>query len=34
MSFDLSRSQALWNRNGANLLSDEVLAQILDRGEV
>ncbi len=34
MSFDLSRSQALWNRNGLNLESDEVLAQILDRGEL
>ena len=34
MSFDLSRSQALWNRNGLNLESDEVLAQILDRGEI
>src|SRR6185295_5219815 len=34
MSFDLSRSRALWNRNGLNLDSDEVLAQILDRGEM
>ncbi len=34
MSFDLSTSQALWNRNGVNLESDEVLAQILDRGEI
>lgn len=34
MGFDLSRSRALWNRNGLNLESDEVLAQILDRGEV
>ncbi len=34
MSFDLSQSRALWNRNGFNLESDETLAQILDRGEV
>lgn len=34
MGFDLSRSRALWNRNGLNLESDEVLAQILDRGEI
>lgn len=32
--FDLSRSQALWNRVGLTLDSDEVLAQILDRGEL
>lgn len=34
MSFDLSRSRALWNRRHADLQSDEVLAQILDRGEL
>ena len=28
------RSRALWNRTHANLDSDEVLAQILDRGEM
>ena len=32
--FDLSRSQALWNRGGLALESDEVLAQLLDRGEI
>jgi hypothetical protein len=32
--FDLSRSQALWNRSRLALESDEVLAQILDRGEL
>ena len=30
----LARSRSLWNRNGLDLASDEVLAQILDRGEV
>ncbi|HEV7668430.1 MAG TPA: hypothetical protein VGS22_07895 [Thermoanaerobaculia bacterium] len=34
MSFDLSRSQALWNRDHLDLESDEQLAQILDRGEI
>lgn len=35
MSFDaLSRSRALWNRSHLDLRSDEVLAQVLDRGEV
>jgi hypothetical protein len=29
---DLERSRALWNRTGCDLESDEVLAQILDRG--
>jgi hypothetical protein len=29
---DLERSRALWNRAGFDLESDEVLAQILDRG--
>lgn len=32
--FDLSTSRALWNRTGLALESDEVLAQLLDRGEV
>jgi hypothetical protein len=32
--FDLSRSRALWNRTGLVLESDEVLAQLLDRGEI
>jgi predicted LPLAT superfamily acyltransferase len=32
--FDLRRSQALWNREGLDLASDEMLAQILDRGEL
>ena len=32
--FDLSRSRALWNRSGFDLRSDEVLAQLLDRGEL
>lgn len=30
----LARSRALWNRRGLELRSDEVLAQILDRGEM
>lgn len=30
----LDRSRALWNRNALDLRSDEVLAQILDRGEM
>lgn len=32
--FDLSTSRALWNRAGLALESDEVLAQLLDRGEL
>ena len=32
--FDLSQSRALWNRTGLVLESDEVLAQLLDRGEI
>jgi hypothetical protein len=32
--FDLSRSRALWNRGAFALDSDEILAQLLDRGEV
>ena len=35
MSLDpLEHSRALWNRQGLDLRSDEVLAQILDRGEI
>jgi hypothetical protein len=30
----LAASRALWNRTDLNLDSDEILAQILDRGEV
>lgn len=30
----LERSRALWNRSALDLESDEILAQILDRGEV
>lgn len=30
----LERSRALWNRDRLDLASDEVLAQILDRGEL
>src|SRR5439155_259197 len=33
-SFDLRRSQALWNRERLDLASDEILAQILDLGEL
>jgi hypothetical protein len=32
--FDLSQSVALWNRDRLDLRSDEILAQILDRGEI
>ncbi|MGH3861468.1 hypothetical protein [Actinokineospora sp.] len=32
--FDLSTSAALWNRSHLDLRSDEVLVQILDRGEL
>ncbi len=32
--FRLDRSRALWNRSRLDIESDEVLAQILDRGEV
>jgi hypothetical protein len=32
--FDLSTSAALWNRSRLDLRSDELLAQILDRGEL
>lgn len=34
MSFNLAQSRALWNRSKLDLESDEVLAQILDRGEL
>jgi DNA-binding helix-hairpin-helix protein with protein kinase domain len=34
MSFDLTQSRALWNRTSADLESNELLAQILDRGEL
>ncbi|MCK6556251.1 hypothetical protein L6Q96_16975 [Candidatus Binatia bacterium] len=30
----LETSRALWNRSGLDLESDEVLAQLLDRGEM
>jgi len=30
----LQRSRALWNRNHLDLRSDEILAQILERGEI
>ncbi len=30
----LETSRALWNRSGVDLDSDEILAQILDRGEL
>jgi hypothetical protein len=30
----LPRSRALWNRRGFDIRSDEILAQVLDRGEV
>ncbi len=32
--FDLASSRALWNRSRLDLGSDEVLAQLLDRGEL
>jgi hypothetical protein len=32
--FDIRSSRALWNRHRLALESDEVLAQILDRGEL
>ena len=32
--FALETSRALWNRDRLDLASDEVLAQILDRGEL
>lgn len=30
----IESSRALWNRSGLDLESDEVLAQLLDRGEM
>lgn len=30
----LERSRALWNRSGLDLASDEVVAQLLDRGDI
>lgn len=30
----ISQSRALWNRQSPNLQSDEILAQLLDRGEL
>lgn len=30
----LERSRALWNRNGLDLRSDEMLAQLIDRGSM
>jgi hypothetical protein len=30
----LEKSRALWNRSHLDLRSDEILAQILDRGEI
>jgi hypothetical protein len=34
MSGAIETSRALWNRSAVDLESDEVLAQLLDRGEV
>ncbi len=34
MTNALEGSRALWNRDGLDLRSDEVLAQLLDRGEI
>ena len=34
MTEALARSRALWNRDALDLRSDEVLAQLLDRGEM
>ena len=34
MSSRLARSSALWNRSHLDLASDEILAQILDRGSL
>ena len=34
MTDPLTRSRARWNRQGFDLQSDEVFAQILDRGEM
>ena len=34
MTTPLARSRALWNREGLDLGSDEILAQLLDRGSL
>lgn len=34
MADAIAHSRALWNRDALDLASDEVLAQILDRGEI
>jgi hypothetical protein len=34
LSRKLTRSRALWNRDHLDLASDEILAQILDRGDL
>jgi hypothetical protein len=34
MTEAIGRSRALWNRDALDLKSDEVLAQLLDRGEM
>jgi hypothetical protein len=34
MTDSLESSRALWNRTGCDLRSDEVIAQLLDRGEL
>jgi hypothetical protein len=34
MSDALSHSRALWNRSHLDLASDEILAQLMDQGEV
>jgi hypothetical protein len=34
MTNALERSRALWNRDGLDLRSDEMLTQLLDRGEI
>ena len=34
MADPVARSRALWNRDALDLQSDEVIAQILDRGEL
>ncbi|MBI3106990.1 MAG: hypothetical protein HYY95_15720 [Candidatus Rokubacteria bacterium] len=34
MTEAIGRSRALWNRDALDLRSDEVLAQLLDRGEM
>lgn len=34
MTTPLSRSRALWNRQSLDLSSDEILAQLLDRGSI